>query len=40
VKALGTPTVVVLDRRHRVVARIVGGAQLADLEDVYRRFLR
>jgi cytochrome c biogenesis protein CcmG/thiol:disulfide interchange protein DsbE len=40
VKALGTPTVVFLDRRHRVVARIAGGADLADLEDTYRRHLR
>ncbi len=39
-KALGTPTVVFLDKRHRVVARIVGGAQLADLEDTYRRYIR
>ena len=40
VKALGTPTVVFLDRRHRVVARIVGGADLSVLEDAYRHHLR
>jgi hypothetical protein len=38
--APSTPTVAFLDRRHRVVARIVGGADLADLEDTYRRHLR
>jgi hypothetical protein len=40
VRALGTPNVVFLDRGHRIVARIAGGAQLADLEDVYRRYIQ
>lgn len=34
------PTVVFLDKRHRVVARIVGGADIADLEDTYERHVR
>lgn len=29
------PTVVFLDKRHRAVARIVGGADIAELEDTY-----
>ena len=40
VGATGTPTVVFLDRRHRVVARIVGGADIADLDDAYERNVR
>jgi cytochrome c biogenesis protein CcmG, thiol:disulfide interchange protein DsbE len=40
VKALGTPTVVFLDRSHRIVARIVGGADLAVLERTYRSQVR
>lgn len=34
------PTVVVLDRRHRIVARIAGGVTRFDLEDVFRRYVR
>lgn len=40
VGAFGTPTAVFLDRAHRIVARIVGGADLFDLEDTYRRYVR
>ena len=34
------PTVLFLDRQHRIVARIAGGAELFDLEDTYRRHVR
>lgn len=35
--AFGTPTAVFLSKAHRIVARIAGGADLAALEDTYRR---